>query len=89
MIGELTGSQKSALLWLRNRGCDGVFDKTNVLIAAGERAGVVRATWNALAANGLLEFYANRRRVRVTEIGKSVDLSRVMESNCKERYEDA
>lgn len=80
----LTRPQLSALKWLRNRDGDGIFDKTHVLCARGERAGVMRTTWNALAGAGAIEFYADRKRARVTEYGRSVDVSQVWESDCAE-----
>ncbi|RWP31794.1 hypothetical protein [Mesorhizobium sp.] len=70
----------SALKWLRNRNGDGVFDRNQVLVAGGERAPVMRATWNKLQASELVEFYMERRRLRVTKAGYVVDLSRVEES---------
>ncbi|TIM16254.1 MAG: hypothetical protein E5Y67_03410 [Mesorhizobium sp.] len=70
----------SALKWLRNRNGDGVFDRNQVLVASGERAPVMRATWNKLQAAELVEFYMERRRLRVTQAGYLVDLSRVEES---------
>lgn len=70
----------SALKWLRNRNGDGVFDRNQVLIAAGERAPVMRSTWNKLEAECLVEKYLNNRRLRVTEKGAAIDLSRVAES---------
>lgn len=70
----------SALKWLRNRNGDGVFDRNQVLVAGGERAPVMRATWNKLQASELVEFYMERRRLRVTHAGYLVDLSRVEES---------
>ncbi len=75
-----SASQLSALKWLRNRNGDGVFDRNQVLTAAGERAPIMRATWNKLEACGLVEFYLDRRRLRVTEAGRLVDLSKVGES---------
>lgn len=53
----LTAVQHSALRWLRDRNSDGVFDRNGVLLAAGELAPHVRATWNALRDAGLVEFY--------------------------------
>jgi hypothetical protein len=79
----LTGSQKSALKWLINHSGDGLFDKNGVLTAAGERAGVMRSTWNALIKAGLAEKY-NKKRLRVTEQGKAVDLHGVDESESVE-----
>lgn len=70
----------SALKWLRKRNGDGVFDKNQVLLAAGERAPVMRSTWNKLEAAGLVEHYLDRRRIRVTAAGLRVDLSNVGES---------
>ncbi|RWF02975.1 hypothetical protein [Mesorhizobium sp.] len=70
----------SALKWLRNRNGDGVFDRNQVLVAGGERAPVMRSTWNKLQAAELVEFYMERRRLRVTQAGYLVDLSRVEES---------
>jgi hypothetical protein len=75
-----TQSQLAALKWLRNRNGDGVFDRTHVLVAACERAPVMRSTWNALAKHELVEFYLDRRRLRVTEAGYRIDLARVEES---------
>lgn len=70
----------SALKWLRNRNGDGVFETNNqVVLAAGERAPVMRSTWNKLAGFGLVEFY-DRRRIRITDAGKAVDLNNVSES---------
>ncbi|RUV69654.1 MAG: hypothetical protein EOR26_05085 [Mesorhizobium sp.] len=70
----------SALKWLRNRNGDGVFDRNQVLVAGGERAPVMRSTWNKLQAAELVEFYMERRHLRVTQAGYLVDLSRVEES---------
>lgn len=79
---KLTKSQKAALLWFKNRGGDGMFDKTNCLIASGERAGVMRATWSRLSEAGMVERYGGNR-LRMTGIGKSYDLSQVyFESEC-------
>lgn len=75
-----TPSQLAALKWLRNRNGDGVFDRTQVLVAAGDRAPVMRATWNKLEALALVEFYASRRRIRVTDAGRAVDLSKIAEA---------
>lgn len=77
----MTRDQRRALLWLRNRNGDGVFDKTQVLTAAGERAPVMRSTWNKLREAGMVEEYLGRRRLRVTEAGLAVELSNVRESS--------
>lgn len=75
-----TPAQLSALKWLVNRNGDGVFaGPGQVLLAAGERAGVMRGTWSKLEQLGFVERY-NRRRLRVTDAGKAVDLTRVDES---------
>ncbi len=76
-----TPSQLAALKWLRNRNGDGVFDRTQVLVAAGDRAPVMRATWNKLEALALVEFYVGRRRIRVTDAGRAVDLSKITEAS--------
>lgn len=70
---------KSALLWLRNRNGDGVFQRNQVLLAAGEDAPVMRSTWNRLADAGMVERYAERR-LRVTAAGLAADLRGVAES---------
>ncbi len=70
----------SALKWLRSRNGDGVFDRNQVLVAGGERAPVMRSTWSKLAKLGLVELYLNRRRVRVTVDGLSVDMSKIQEA---------
>lgn len=75
-----TDAMLSALKWLKNRNGDGVFDKTNVLVAGGERAPIMRGTWNRLEAEEMVEFYHGRRRVRVTDVGRAVDLHKVRES---------
>lgn len=76
-----TPSQLSALKWLRNRNGDGVFAGAGqVLLAAGERAGVMRGTWSKLEQLGLVERY-DRRRLRVTDAGKAIDLHRVSEAS--------
>lgn len=75
-----TPAQLSALKWLRNRNGDGVFDRNQVLIAAGERAPVMRSTWSRLEGFGLVERYQDSRRLRLTEDGRRLDLSRVEES---------
>jgi hypothetical protein len=77
----MSPSLLSALKWLRNRNGDGVFDRNQVLVASGERAPVMRSTWNKLADAGAVEFYHDRRRVRVSDAGRSVDLSKVRESS--------
>lgn len=76
---ELTDAQKSALLWLRLRNGGGVFDKNGVLLAAGERAPVMRGTWKALLTAGMV-WKPSRNRLAVTMQGELVNLSGVMES---------
>lgn len=81
-----TAAQLSALKWLINRNGDGLFEKNRqVLVAAGERAPIMRLSWNALSKLGLVEFYADNKRVRVTDAGRAVKLGMVEES----RGEDA
>lgn len=80
MPGSPTKAQRSALKWLRNRNGDGVFDRNQVLVAAGKRAPVNRATWNHLAAMHMVEFYQDRRRIRVTDFGSRINLSKDEES---------
>lgn len=60
----MTKAQEQALKWLREHNGDGLFDRCGVLVAAGERAPVMRATWNKLRDAGLIEFY-NKKRVRI------------------------
>jgi hypothetical protein len=79
----LTDAHKAALKWLKNRGGDGVFDKTQCLIACGERAGVRRATWSRLEAAGMIHRHGPKnRRVGVTELGVMTDVSMVREADC-------
>lgn len=63
--GPLTKAQRDALKWLSEHNGDGCFDKNGVLMAAGETAPVMRSTWNKLRDLGAVEFYENRKRVRV------------------------
>lgn len=76
-----TAAQLSALKWLRVRNGDGVFDRNQVLNAAGERAPVMRSTWTRLERFGLVERYHENRRLRLTEEGRRIDLSRFEESS--------
>lgn len=75
----MTDAQKSALLWLRNRNADGVFQRNGTLLAAGDIGPVMRSTWKHLISLGHLETY-DGKRVRVTESGLRQDLSGVEES---------
>ena len=84
-----TESQLAALKWLRNRNGDGCFDKTRVLVAAGERAPVMRSTWNNLQTLGLVEKNMGRKRLRVTAAGLSADVSTVRESQSKYELDEA
>lgn len=78
----LTDAQKSALAWLKNRGGDGLFDRTRCVVARGERAGVMRVTWARLEQAGLIERYAENRRVRVTRAGVLINVAHVQEADC-------
>lgn len=84
----MTDAHKAALLWLRNRNADGMFDRAGVLLAAGERAGVMRSTWNALRDAGLVEAYSVKR-LRVTAAGLAVDLSKVREARTADDLDEA
>lgn len=50
-----------ALEWLTKRNGEGTFDKTGVLLAAGERAPFMRVTWNRLRAIGKVEIWKPHR----------------------------
>lgn len=69
----LTPAQRDALKWLAKRNGDGLFDRNGVVLAAGESAPIMRSTWNALAADGFVEFYkpegSKRGRLRLTSAG--------------------
>lgn len=72
-----TQALQAALDWLRRHNGDGVFDRTNVLLAAGERAPVMFLSWQRLEALGYVEFYiggGKAKRLRVTAFGMSVRL---------------
>jgi hypothetical protein len=75
----MTRAMRSALLWFRNRGGDGVFAKDGVFLCAGERAPIMRSTWNRLCDAGFIGQPA-KRRLRITEIGLQFDLTNVRES---------
>ncbi len=77
----IPAAHKSALLWLRNRNGDGVFDRHQVLVAAGERAPYMRSTWSKLEAAGYVERYLNGRRLRCTELGRSINLVGIGEND--------
>jgi hypothetical protein len=71
----VTRAQRAALDWLRRHTGEGGFDKNGVLLAAGEPAPFMRATWNALRDLGLVDIFKpagkGRGRVRVTEAGSA------------------
>lgn len=75
-----TRAMRSALLWLRRRNGDGMFAKDGVLLAGGERAPIMRSTWNLLCGAGFVEEYQGRSRLRVTEAGKRFNLDGIPES---------
>lgn len=82
MSAARTAAMMSALKWLVSRGGDGVFgERSNhtVLLAQGDRAPVMRATWSRLEVEGLVERYG-KLRLRVTDAGRACDLSSVRES---------
>lgn len=62
-------AQNDALRWLEAHNGDGVFDRNGVLLAAGESAPVMRATWNALINAGQVETYLGGRRLRIPRDG--------------------
>jgi len=64
----MTDAQKKALKWLSEHNGDGVFNKHNVLIAAGETAPFMYSTWKALRDLGLITYY-DKRRVRISKPG--------------------
>lgn len=70
----MTSAQREALKWLSDHGGDAAFDKFGVVLAMGETAPHRRETWNALAKQGLVEFYntsgKGRGRVRITGGGE-------------------
>lgn len=80
MPGSPTNPQLAALKWLRARNGDGIFAKDGVLVAAGERAPIMRSTWNRVTAMGMTELYAGNRHLRVTDFGSRVNVSHVEES---------
>lgn len=59
----ITPAMKTALEWLTERGGDGVFSRRHghTVLAAGEVAPFMRATFNKLREAGLVEFYGERR----------------------------
>lgn len=83
---DLTASQKAAARWLHNRGGEGVFNRHQVLLARGELAGVMRATWSALAKGDppCIVFSPCRKRVSLTEAGRAVAMTSPKESDTVE-----
>lgn len=79
MSHSLTTAEHAALVWLNKRNGSGVFgiskkgvdSSSNVLLAAGDRAPVMRGTWNALRDKGMVKIEA--KRVTVTEAGAHPD----------------
>jgi DNA-binding MarR family transcriptional regulator len=66
----LTKAQEDALEWFARHGGDGMFTRGHVLLAQGEIGPHMRATWNKLAEKGFVQFYQNKKRLRLTEKGK-------------------
>lgn len=83
---DLTAAQKRAARWLHNRGGEGMFNRNQVLLARGELAGVMRATWNALAKAEppCIVFSPCRKRVSLTGAGKAVAMTCVKEADTVE-----
>lgn len=75
----MTSAQKSALLWLRNRNGEGVFLRNGTLLAGGDIAPVMRATWNKLKDDG--HVVLNDKRLRMSDHARTLDLSRIQESS--------
>ncbi len=65
----MTPAHRAALRWLANRGETGVFNKNGVLLAQGDLAPVMRATWNALRNGNWITI--DGRRVTMTNDGRS------------------
>lgn len=69
----MTEAQIAALSWLSVRNGDGLFDRSGVLVAGGERAPFTRQTWNTLQWLGMVEIYrppaCRTNRVRLTTMG--------------------
>jgi len=69
----LTPTLRAALKWLSDHNGDGLFDRHGVLVASGESAPHMRATWNRLKALGFVEEYGGktgRGRLKLTEGGR-------------------
>lgn len=69
---DLTDAQKRALKWLDNRGGSGMFTRGQVLLAQGDLAGVMRATWNVLATAKPACVIIEKKRVTLTDAGRVV-----------------
>jgi hypothetical protein len=68
---RLTKDQEAALKWFARHGGDGVFQfQSKALLAQGKYGPVLRVTWRKIAEKGFVEFYANKKRLRLTEKGK-------------------
>ena len=66
---SLTEAQHDALCSLCVRGKTGIFDRTQVIVAAGERLGVMRGTWNRLIEAGFIT--RDGKRLTVTSQGEA------------------
>jgi hypothetical protein len=66
-VVRLTEAQRAALRWLKEHNGDGVFDVNRVLLAAGESAPVMFTTWKRLSEAGFVEFYQDRKRLRLVK----------------------
>jgi len=66
---DLTDAQQEALIWLSERNGEGNILKDGTLLAAGEIAPHVRATFTALRDLGLMEIQSKNRRIKITSAG--------------------
>lgn len=82
----LSRAEASALLWLRNRGGTGVYDKSRVLLAQGDRAAVMHTTWNHLVDKGLV--LRAGVRLTVSPLGRQYDLRGMRESETAGTYSE-
>jgi len=67
----ITDPMRGAAKWLAEHNGDGHVERWGTIVAAGERAPIMVATWKRLQQLGFVEYYG-RKRIRLTDSGKEL-----------------
>lgn len=87
MIQLASDAQQQACAWLAEHNGSGCWGHDGVLIAGGERAPIMRSTWNALKSRGWVAFEKGTR-VEITEEGRKIAARKPFDVNHYSNFED-